>query len=86
VAKPKVAIVGLGLIGKSIGKALRAVGGHLEVVGHDREPVVAREAQKVEAVDKVHWNLIGACDGADIVIIATPLQGVRQTWRWWPPT
>jgi prephenate dehydrogenase len=78
-AKPKITIVGLGLIGKSIGKALRAVGGQLEVVGHDREPVAAREAQKVEAVDKIHWNLIGACEGADIVVIATPLQGVRQT-------
>lgn len=78
-AKPKITIVGLGLIGKSIGKALRAVGGQLEVVGHDREPVAAREAQKAEAVDKIHWNLIGACDGADIIIVATPLHGVRQT-------
>lgn len=80
-AKPKITIVGLGLIGKSIGKALRSVGGQLEIVGHDREPMAAREAQKVDAVDKTHWNLIGACDGADIVILATPLNGVRDTLK-----
>lgn len=80
-AKPRITLVGLGLIGKSIGKALRAVGGQIEVVGHDREPVVAREAQKAEAVDKTHWNLIGACEGADIVIVATPLNGVRDTLK-----
>jgi prephenate dehydrogenase len=78
-AKPKITIVGLGLIGKSIGKALRAVGGQIEVMGHDREPMAAKEAQQAEAVDKIHWNLIGACEGADVVVIATPLRGVRQT-------
>ena len=74
-AKPKITIVGLGLIGKSIGKALRAVGGQIEVMGHDREPMEAKEAQQAEAVDKIHWNLISACEGADVVIIATPLRG-----------
>jgi prephenate dehydrogenase len=77
-SKPKIAIIGLGLIGKSIGKALRAVGGQLEVVGHDRESLAAREAQKSGAVDKTHWNLLGACEGADIVVMATPLQGIKQ--------
>lgn len=80
-AKPRITIVGLGLIGKSIGKALRSVGGQLEVMGHDREPLIARQAQKVEAVDKTHWNLIGACEGADVVIISTPLPGVRDTLK-----
>lgn len=75
---PKITIVGLGLIGKSIGKMLRTVGGQLQVVGHDREPLVAREAEKAGAVNRIHWNLIDACDGADVVIIATPLPGVRD--------
>ena len=39
---PKITIVGLGPIGKSIGKTLCMVGGQLQVVGHDREPLVAR--------------------------------------------
>jgi prephenate dehydrogenase len=79
--KPKIALIGLGLIGKSIGKALRVVGGQLEVVGHDREPLASREAQKVGAVDKVSWNLIETCEGADIVIMAMPLQGIEETLK-----
>jgi prephenate dehydrogenase len=75
---PKITIVGLGLIGKSIGEMLCQTGGQLQVVGHDREPLVAREAQKAGAVNRIHWNVIDACDGADVVIIAAPLPGVRD--------
>ena len=75
---PKITIVGLGLIGKSIGKMLCQTGGQLQVVGHDREPLVAREAQKAGAVNRIHWNVIDACDEADVVIIAAPLPGVRD--------
>lgn len=78
---PKITIVGLGLLGKSIGKMLCQVGGQLQVVGHDREPTVARESQRAGAVNRIHWNLLEACDGADVVIIATPLQGVQDVLR-----
>ncbi len=79
--KPKISLIGLGLIGKSIGKSLCAAGGQLDVVGHDREPLVARAAQKLGAVNRVHWNLIEACDGADIVVIATPIHAIEGTLK-----
>ena len=80
-AKTKIALIGLGLIGKSMGKALSQAGApaHLEIVGHDREPLAAREAQRVHAVARTCWNVIEACRDADIVIIATPPRGVRET-------
>ena len=74
-SKPRISIVGLGAIGKAIGQTLCMVGGQLEVMGHDRDPVIAREAQRLGAVNRIHWNLLEACDGADVVIIAIPLPG-----------
>ncbi len=80
-AKPKITLVGLGVIGKSIGQSLCLAGGQLEVVGHDRDPIVAREAQKIGAVQRVHWNLIEACREADIVILATPIHAIEDTLK-----
>ncbi|MGQ9715149.1 MAG: prephenate dehydrogenase/arogenate dehydrogenase family protein, partial [Anaerolineae bacterium] len=70
--KPKITIVGLGLVGSSLGLALRAQGGEYEVVGHDREPAVASQARKMGAVDATEWNLIAACEGADLICLALP--------------
>ncbi|MGQ9626526.1 MAG: prephenate dehydrogenase [Anaerolineae bacterium] len=80
-AKAKISIIGLGLIGGSIGLALQEKKGDFEVVGHDREPEVSARARKMKVVDRTDWNLISACEGAEIVIIATPLAGVEQTLR-----
>jgi prephenate dehydrogenase len=77
--KPCITIVGLGLIGGSIGLALRQAGNDYEIVGHDREHTVASKARKRGAVDKVKWNLISACEKADLIIIATPVIAIKET-------
>jgi len=77
--KPRIAIVGLGLIGGSIGLALRQTGNDYEVVGHDREPAVASQARKLGAVSKTEWNLISACEEADLIVIATPVMAIKET-------
>lgn len=79
--KPQITIVGLGFIGGSIGLALHRAGADFEVVGHDREHAVARQAQKIGAVDKTEWNLISACEGADLIVMAIPLGGIKDTMR-----
>ena len=78
-SKPHITIVGLGLIGGSIGLALRQAGNDYEVVGHDREHAVAGQARKLGAVSKTEWNLISACEGADLIIIATPVVAIKET-------
>jgi len=78
-SKPRITIVGLGLIGSSIGLALRQTGNDYEVVGHDREHAVAGQARKLGAVSKTEWNLISACEGADLIIIATPVVAIKET-------
>jgi prephenate dehydrogenase len=78
-SKPRITIVGLGLIGGSIGLALRQTGNDYEIVGHDREHAVAGQARKLGAVGKTEWNLVSACEGADLIIIATPVMAIKET-------
>ncbi len=77
--KINVTIVGLGFVGSSIGLALKQSKANLTVIGHDKEPEVARKALRRKAVDKTDWNLISACENADIVVIATPVGAIRET-------
>jgi prephenate dehydrogenase len=77
--KPRITIVGLGLIGGSIGLALRQAGLASAVVGHDRKPDANRQAKKVGAVDRTDWNLISACENADLVILAIPAGEIEPT-------
>ncbi|NPV07124.1 MAG: prephenate dehydrogenase [Anaerolineae bacterium] len=70
--KGRLAIVGLGAMGQSLGLALRARAPDVEVIGHDREPEAARAAQQRRAVHRTHWNLISTVEGASLVILALP--------------
>jgi prephenate dehydrogenase len=77
----QITIVGTGCIGTSIGLALHQT--ELEqpvvIVGHDKEPAHVRAAKRLEAIDKSDWNLIGACEKADIIILAIPMDGMENT-------
>jgi prephenate dehydrogenase len=74
-----ITIVGLGFVGGSVGLALRQSGGGMQIVGHDREPSQARQARRLGAIDRAEWNLIHACEGADVVVLALPPGGLRDT-------
>ena len=75
----KISIIGLGLIGTSIGLALRsAKPKELEIVGHDREPTAGRGAKGRGALNSLEWNLFKCIDGADMVIIATPALAIKE--------
>ncbi len=77
--KSRVAIVGLGLIGGSIGLALKKSKLDIEVVGHDKDNNAAGRAQKRGAVDTTKWNLIDACEGAGLIILALPVDAIKET-------
>jgi prephenate dehydrogenase len=77
--KSRVTIVGLGLIGGSLGLALKKSKLDIEVVGHDKNLGVAGRALKRGAVDKTEWNLINACEGAGLIVLAIPLDGIKDT-------
>ncbi|MHB0875589.1 MAG: prephenate dehydrogenase [Anaerolineae bacterium] len=78
---PRIALVGLGRTGVSLGLALRRAYPSATVAGHDRDSDAAKAAQKAGAITKVHWNLIDACDGADLVLLALPAGEVLATLK-----
>jgi prephenate dehydrogenase len=49
------------------------------VIGHDRDHAAHQEAKKLGAVDRTEWNLISACEGADLVVLATPAGAIEET-------
>lgn len=69
----RIAIVGVGLIGGSIGLALRRRGLAEEVVGVGRRPVVLEKAVALGAIDRGTTNLVDGVAEADLVVVATPV-------------
>jgi prephenate dehydrogenase len=72
----RVAIIGLGLIGGSMGLALKAAGA--EVSGYARRPEIASLALKHGAVDRCGDDLPSTIKGAEIIFIATPVLTVKD--------
>ena len=77
--KYQITIIGLGQIGASVGLALGEHPDLLYRVGHDLEIKVARQAEKMGALDKVSVNLPSAVQDADIVLLSLPLDQIRDT-------
>lgn len=77
-----VTIIGLGLIGGSIGLALkrwsRDNGNALHLTGFDEDVSQQNKAKKMGCVDTTEWTLGKAVSNADIVVIATPVQTMRE--------
>src|SRR5512138_4030418 len=75
----QITIIGLNQIGASIGLALAKVKDQVTRIGNDREPTIARQAEKAGAVDKTVFNLPSAVREADVVILALPVDEIRET-------
>jgi prephenate dehydrogenase len=75
---PKVAIVGLGLIGTSLGLALKAGGLDAQVAGYDTDGGAARSAKKQGAIDVSASSPSDAVSGATLVLLAVPITAVRD--------
>ncbi len=73
----RVALIGLGLIGGSIGLALHKAKAAQEVVGYDLGKGVSDRARKVGAIDQTYSTLADAVRGAELVVLATPVGTMR---------
>lgn len=76
----KIAIIGLGQIGASIGLALKTVKGGPQVVGHDKDAQSARRAEAMGAVDAA-VGLKDAVRDAPVVFLCLPLSKMAATLR-----
>ena len=79
--KVQITIIGLGQIGASMGLALKGHNLDLHIVGHDKEIQIAKDAQKLGAVDDVKYNLPASVRDAKIVILALPFNGIKETLK-----
>lgn len=71
-----VAILGTGLIGASIGLALRRRSRSYRIIGYDSSVVTLREAKRCGAIGKAARSRQEAIDGAEIVILAAPVSAI----------
>ena len=74
----RVGIVGLGLIGGSLARALRALDGAPHIVAFNRNREEAARALAEGMIDAVAGSSEEAVEGRDLVVYATPLGVIRE--------
>jgi prephenate dehydrogenase len=74
----KAVIVGVGLLGGSIGLALRQRNLAGQVVGAGRNQATLSRAAELGAVSSFSLDLEDACRDADLVVVCTPVQSIAD--------
>ncbi|MBA4244398.1 MAG: bifunctional prephenate dehydrogenase/3-phosphoshikimate 1-carboxyvinyltransferase [Pseudomonas sp.] len=74
----RLVVVGLGLIGGSFAKGLRARGLCREVVGVDLDAESRRLAVQLGVVDRCETDLAAACQGAEVIQLAVPILAMEK--------
>jgi cyclohexadieny/prephenate dehydrogenase len=69
----RIALIGIGLIGGSIALAARRAGLAKEIVAATRRVETAAIANRLKLVDHCGTDLAAACEGADMVVVCTPV-------------
>ncbi|WP_174280036.1 prephenate dehydrogenase/arogenate dehydrogenase family protein, partial [Sphingomonas bacterium] len=69
----RVAILGLGLIGSSLARAVRATMPTVRLTGHDADPAVRAAADRLGLCDDLADNAGAAVIDADLVILCVPV-------------
>lgn len=78
----KIAIIGMGLIGTSLGLAIKQnLRSDLTVVGADRERENATKAQRMGAIDRAEGSAADAVKDAELVVVAAPIIAVRRVFE-----
>jgi prephenate dehydrogenase len=76
----KLVVVGVGLIGGSFALALKAAGHVGRVVGVGRTRANLREALDLGAIDDLADDLAAAVEGADFVLVTTPVGAMPEVF------
>lgn len=73
----RITIIGLGLIGGSLGLALKKFGGkEWQITGYSRRQETLKQALKQGAIDQAGINAQEAVGIADLVVLATPIGAI----------
>src|SRR3989304_6362069 len=80
----QIPICGVGLIGGSLGLALKKAGFTVRIVGHGR-PATLEKAERRGAIDSGSPNLAEAVADADVVYLSTPILNILELMEKLPP-
>jgi len=69
----RIAIFGTGLLGTSVGLALRAAGFHGTITGWNRSPEGAQQALTMGAIDSISTDPLEAARKSQVVLLAVPI-------------
>jgi len=72
-----VAIIGPGLVGSSLARAMRERGLAKKIVGYDKDEDVAKRAAALGAIDEAAPDIARAVASADLIVLATPVGAVE---------
>lgn len=74
-------IIGVGLIGGSLARALKAAGAVAEVVGSGRDAAHLQQALDLGVIDRIEADPAVAVQGADVVVVAAPVGAAEAIFR-----
>lgn len=77
----RLCIIGVGLIGGSLARALKRAGACAEVVGCGRDEGALRRAVELGVIDRYQSDPALAVSGADVVVLAVPLGMMEPVLR-----
>lgn len=77
----KLALIGVGLIGGSFARALRAAGEVDRIVGFDSDSDAMRRAIELGIIDGLAASAADAARDADVIMLATPVGTMREIFR-----
>jgi len=77
----RLCIVGVGLIGGSLARALRAAGRVEEIVGTSRNGAHLQRAEELGVIDRYDTDIASAVQGADLVFVSVPLGAMRAVFQ-----
>ena len=77
----KLCLVGLGLIGSSIARAARATSAVGQIAALDASPQVLARVRELAIADDASGDVASALNGADLVILCTPVGAIGEVAR-----
>lgn len=76
----RLTIIGVGLIGGSLARALKSAGAVKEVIGAGRDSSHLQRALELGVVDRIEMDLATAVSDADVVVVAVPVGAMEQVF------
>lgn len=77
----RLTVIGVGLIGGSLARALRAAGAVGEIIGIDRDRANLRQAAELGVVDRAAATAAEGVAGADMVFLSVPVRAMAGVVR-----